>query len=675
MRWLAPRGSPGGLTKPKSPAMSSGTCGLGVRRRPTCRARAPPTATGVRLARGVQRRSPRRWPPTRGRWPRRGAARDRGSRPGAPRSRRAPRPAGMSFGAGTPSRAFLSIASRRISRISCCVIGVLVVALLARLVGEEHDVDHLGEELLAALGRLVAHAVELIHVLERGLEVAQRDGAVADAGEHLRGLLGGEDAGRRRARVDRGRRRGALAARARDGERAPAPRRVARVASIRARATHGPRLLRDGRRRHRMVGTSRRCPTTPSSLREASVAPRWWPPGPRWAVSTGALAAAFVGAVEAYLVFTHSDRTLASLRMVHRRRRACSRRSSSWPSCARRSRAWRASFARRAPGPRSLRGMVAPAQDSSRRSSRASSRRSSGTAAVLARRGRPRGRRSTSLVGRLAAHARRAARSAARDRRRGRRARVRDVGRPRAMRAAASRQRAHRQPRGGPLPDARPGQGAPRAGRCRRARWKSLRRDRAARTTRSSSSTSTWLRVWFDLDAEAADYRHAWPALPRGTAADGDAARPRARRREARREARAARLLHCAPGAPRVIVPRHAPRRRARRRHPRPAPTRSRRSSTGASSSSSAARPSAARRRLRHRRRTSSAPRRASWPRCTRSACRSASSSAAATSSAASRAPARGWTAPRATTWGCWRRSSTRSPCRTRSRRPACRRA
>ena len=25
-----------------------------------------------------------------------------------------------------------------------------------------------------------------------------------------------------------------------------------------------------------------------------------------------------------------------------------------------------------------------------------------------------------------------------------------------------------------------------------------------------------WLRVWFDLDAEAADYRHAWPALPEG---------------------------------------------------------------------------------------------------------------------------------------------------------------
>jgi hypothetical protein len=25
-----------------------------------------------------------------------------------------------------------------------------------------------------------------------------------------------------------------------------------------------------------------------------------------------------------------------------------------------------------------------------------------------------------------------------------------------------------------------------------------------------------WLRVWFDLDGEAADYRHAWPALPEG---------------------------------------------------------------------------------------------------------------------------------------------------------------
>jgi hypothetical protein len=27
---------------------------------------------------------------------------------------------------------------------------------------------------------------------------------------------------------------------------------------------------------------------------------------------------------------------------------------------------------------------------------------------------------------------------------------------------------------------------------------------------------ATWLRVWFDLDAEAAGYRHAWPALPEG---------------------------------------------------------------------------------------------------------------------------------------------------------------
>jgi hypothetical protein len=25
-----------------------------------------------------------------------------------------------------------------------------------------------------------------------------------------------------------------------------------------------------------------------------------------------------------------------------------------------------------------------------------------------------------------------------------------------------------------------------------------------------------WLRVWFDLDSEAADYRHNWPALPEG---------------------------------------------------------------------------------------------------------------------------------------------------------------
>ena len=36
------------------------------------------------------------------------------------------------------------------------------------------------------------------------------------------------------------------------------------------------------------------------------------------------------------------------------------------------------------------------------------------------------------------------------------------------------------------------------------------------RVTTRSALYATWLRVWFDLDAEAAGYRHAWPALPEG---------------------------------------------------------------------------------------------------------------------------------------------------------------
>ena len=42
---------------------------------------------------------------------------------------------------------------------------VLVVTLLARLVGEEHDVDHLAEQLAPPRGRRVPDAVELVHVL------------------------------------------------------------------------------------------------------------------------------------------------------------------------------------------------------------------------------------------------------------------------------------------------------------------------------------------------------------------------------------------------------------------------------------------------------------------------------------------------------------------------------
>ena len=80
---------------------------------------------------------------------------------------------------------------------------ILVVALLRRLEGEELDGDHLVEQLLAALRRLVPEAVELIHVLERGGVVAERDRHVADARQHLRCLLVRERGRRRLARIGR----------------------------------------------------------------------------------------------------------------------------------------------------------------------------------------------------------------------------------------------------------------------------------------------------------------------------------------------------------------------------------------------------------------------------------------------------------------------------------------
>jgi hypothetical protein len=43
-----------------------------------------------------------------------------------------------------------------------------------------------------------------------------------------------------------------------------------------------------------------------------------------------------------------------------------------------------------------------------------------------------------------------------------------------------------------------------------------LERSAAAWPDEEQQLYATWLRVWFDLDAEAAGYRHAWPALPEG---------------------------------------------------------------------------------------------------------------------------------------------------------------
>ena len=71
---------------------------------------------------------------------------------------------------------------------------ILVVALLARLVGEEHDVDHLAQQLAPPRGRRVPDAVELVHVLQRGDVVAEGDRAVADVREDLRRLLGRQGA-------------------------------------------------------------------------------------------------------------------------------------------------------------------------------------------------------------------------------------------------------------------------------------------------------------------------------------------------------------------------------------------------------------------------------------------------------------------------------------------------
>ncbi len=66
---------------------------------------------------------------------------------------------------------------------------VLVVTLGLRLVCEQLQVDHLGEQLAPSLGRLVAEAVELVHMLDGCNEVAKRDGVAADFREDLARLL------------------------------------------------------------------------------------------------------------------------------------------------------------------------------------------------------------------------------------------------------------------------------------------------------------------------------------------------------------------------------------------------------------------------------------------------------------------------------------------------------
>ena len=69
---------------------------------------------------------------------------------------------------------------------------ILVVALRGCLVREELHGDHLVEQLLAALDGLVPEPIELIHVLERGGVVAERDRVVAHLRESLLRLLGSE---------------------------------------------------------------------------------------------------------------------------------------------------------------------------------------------------------------------------------------------------------------------------------------------------------------------------------------------------------------------------------------------------------------------------------------------------------------------------------------------------
>src|SRR5207302_962994 len=60
---------------------------------------------------------------------------------------------------------------------------------------EQLDVDDLLEQLAPPLDRLVSEPVELIHALERGGVVAQRDRAIAHLGDRARGLLRSEAPG------------------------------------------------------------------------------------------------------------------------------------------------------------------------------------------------------------------------------------------------------------------------------------------------------------------------------------------------------------------------------------------------------------------------------------------------------------------------------------------------
>ena len=121
---------------------------------------------------------------------------------------------------------------------------VLVVALRRGLLREELHGDHLVEQLLAALDRLVPEPIELIHVLERRGVVAERDRVVPDLRERLLGLLGRERGRLSVPRVDRVRGPAALAGlaaarrRARQASRAPRLRQQ-RAGNGRTTGLHG----------------------------------------------------------------------------------------------------------------------------------------------------------------------------------------------------------------------------------------------------------------------------------------------------------------------------------------------------------------------------------------------------------------------------------------------------
>jgi hypothetical protein len=232
---------------------------------------------------------------------------------------------------------------------------------------------------------------------------------------------------------------------------------------------------------------------------------------PRWALSVGALAVAFVGAVEAYIVFTHSDRTLASFAWFVAG--ACVLEAILVLAILRSEESRLARELRTArTGTAVLRGMVLQRRTQSPFLTRLFATKL-GTAAVLVAEGDREGAVDVLASGSLLMKGGRLERLRA----------IVDADLERASGTSVGLERCVEGLRAsGPIDN--------READLYRTHVlvKALLAQGDAEGAlevvgelepshdEEQQVYVAWLRVWFDLDAEAADYRHAWPALPEG---------------------------------------------------------------------------------------------------------------------------------------------------------------